>query len=172
MSNYLKAKGWLTKSEREFLKNQASMLSPDADIINVGIEYGASLHCLRAGNSSATIHAFDLIGDEKLEGLPRALIYKGDSANFASRWVIDSHFIFIDGDHSYNGVVKDTKFILTLVPGGCVAFHDCYSWESPGMPHKICPEVNQAVDAWYEMNKGDFQEIPCIDSIRAFIKNG
>lgn len=40
-----------------------------------------------------------------------------------------AHFVFIDGDHSYEGCKKDIQFALELVGKGVIAGHD---WGTPG----------------------------------------
>jgi predicted O-methyltransferase YrrM len=43
-------------------------------------------------------------------------------------------FLFIDGDHSYQGVKKDFELYAPLVrPGGIIAFHDINSTIAPGV---------------------------------------
>jgi len=54
----------------------------------------------------------------------------------ADRSVIDEawgrsfDFIYIDGDHSYEAVMRDFRLALNfLAPNGCIAFHDPLSWQ-------------------------------------------
>ena len=64
--NYKKARGYLSQDEREYLFGIAKEAST---IINVGIEYGASIHCFVEGSEPNTkIIAIDLIGADKFEG--------------------------------------------------------------------------------------------------------
>lgn len=55
MTDYRTAKGWLTINERELLARLAGEVPRDSFdsrppcALNVGIEYAASLHCIRAG---------------------------------------------------------------------------------------------------------------------------
>jgi predicted O-methyltransferase YrrM len=62
-------------------------------------------------------------------------------------------FLFIDGDHTYEGVKKDFEMYSPLVrKGGLIAFHD------------ICkhpPQLNCTVDKFWNEIKGsyDFEEI-------------
>lgn len=47
-------------------------------------------------------------------------------------------FVFVDADHSYDGVKNDTRKALELVgPGGIVMWHD-YAPKSPGLVEFIC----------------------------------
>jgi hypothetical protein len=40
---YLNSKGWLTVAERNTLFKYASVVPPDGTIVNVGVEFGASV---------------------------------------------------------------------------------------------------------------------------------
>ena len=63
--NYKKARGYLSQSERQFLFEIASK---SKTIINVGVEYGASIACFASGSVPGTkIVAIDLIGSDKFE---------------------------------------------------------------------------------------------------------
>lgn len=55
--------------------------------------------------------------------------------------------LFIDGDHSYEGVKHDIiHYASRVVPGGIIAFHD-YSYKAcPGYEWAELPDVTMAVD--------------------------
>ena len=58
--------------------------------------------------------------------------------------------MFIDGDHSYNGVIKDIEMYVPLVrKDGIIVFdnYDCKAW----------PQVKPAVDDFLSKNKDNFQ---------------
>lgn len=40
------------------------------------------------------------------------------------KWDKNIGMLFIDGDHTYNGVKADIKWIKHVIPGGIIAFHD------------------------------------------------
>jgi len=64
---------------------------------------------------------------------------RGDSAAVAKGFDQKIHFLFIDGDHSYEGVRGDIfSWFPHLVPGALVAFHDI-GWATG---------VQQAVREW------------------------
>lgn len=169
--SYLTAKGWLTIPEREFLKEMAYRVPLDGTILNIGVEFGASVHCLRAGNELCDLAAVDLVGARKfqgnLEGEPVGF-YELDSDELWNHWSGEIDFAFIDGDHTYDGVLRDCRFGLFVKTGGIMAFHDCYSWESPPKTvHKVCPDVNRAVEDWKAKNR-EWAELEHVDSIRVF----
>jgi predicted O-methyltransferase YrrM len=74
-------------------------------------------------------------------------IFEGTGVNTSSP--VD--FLFIDGDHTYDGVRKDFELFSPLVrKGGVIAFHDI-------AVHP--PEVNCEVDKfWNQIKKGDSME--------------
>jgi len=52
--------------------------------------------------------------------------------------------LFIDGDHSYNGVKKDIKWIEYVKSGGIVAFHD---YLLPKYKDSVVKAVNEIKDS-------------------------
>ncbi len=77
--------------------------------------------------------------------------------------------LFIDGDHSYNGVKHDIIYYASrVVSGGIIAFHD-YSYKTcPGYEWAELPGVTQAVD---EMRLDDNYSYLCdYNSLRLFRK--
>jgi len=63
-------------------------------------------------------------------------IIRDVSANAAARWMLPIDMIFIDGDHSYEGVKKDWELFMPFVTQfGVVVFHDTI-WElKPDSPY-------------------------------------
>lgn len=181
MKNFYKtAKGWLTLNERDWLYHLASQSK--VCILNIGVEYGASVVCLRAGNNNVPIVAIDLIGSDKLDdenlhylrrvnlieileigqfgSFPQFL--KGDSGSLAHDWNEPLDLIFVDGDHTTDGVLRDCVFAQYLVKDGVICFHDCYN--SP-----MASAVNKSVSKWFGSSQ-DFAEEELVDSIRTFRK--
>jgi predicted O-methyltransferase YrrM len=70
-------------------------------------------------------------------GLTRQVeIIRDTSANAAARWMLPIDMIFIDGDHSYEGVKRDWELFVPFVKQfGVVVFHDTM-WElKPDSPY-------------------------------------
>ena len=172
--NYLEAKGWLSKDERQYLRNIAIGY---ATILNVGIEYGASLHCFNSSNKK--IVAIDLIGASKLngidafsnvqlldtqsgytfklEGMQNGLaVITGDSNKITLQNFLPE-VTFIDGGHDYQCVKNDIKQFAKITQT-YLLFHD-YS----DLPMHL--GVKQALDEW---QSSDFEFVAQVDTIRAY----
>jgi predicted O-methyltransferase YrrM len=138
-------------------------------VVEIGTASGGTLFMLtRVASTDATIVSIDLPGGTFGGGYPiwRAPLYRsfarpGQRIHLLRR---DSHdpatldalklvlgartvdFLFIDGDHTYEGVKKDYEMYKSLVsPGGMIGFHDI-------VPHRVesgC-EVNRF---WNEIRK-------------------
>lgn len=162
MLDYKTAKGiYHNDAEREAIYQIARNTAPHETLLNIGIEYGGSVVCLRCGNPKAPIVAIDLIGDAKMAtDVENVEVYATDSAYIAETWDRKLGGIFIDGDHTTEGVLKDCKFIDWLQIGGIVAFHDCTG--------PAGEDVNKAVQMWYDEHKDGFKELEQVYSIRWF----
>lgn len=157
--DYKEARGWLRPEEREYLHwvaGDAGIHKPL--ILNIGTEYGASLVCLKMGNPTAEIIGLDL-DNSKVEQDLNVTYVTGDSAEYAEQamtWLgRELDVLFVDGDHTYEGVSADTVYTDYVSIGGYAIFHDCYDYAKPRVNgllhvHEIVPGVNKAVSDWYE----------------------
>lgn len=76
---------------------------------------------------------------------PHVTLHLGDSSTMLATFP-DDHFdwIYIDGDHSYEGACKDIRVARTKVkPGGLLIFNDFTLWSPTecidyGVPHAVC----------------------------------
>jgi hypothetical protein len=110
-------------------------------MLNIGVEYGASIHCLKAGNPDALVVGVDTIGDDKFEGDRNGIQFiRGDSREVELPYRFD--VTFIDGCHSYKCVKAD---IANLAPitNKLLLFHD-YCKDGRG----VYSGVVRAVDEW------------------------
>lgn len=160
----------ITESERVWLKAMATVVTwrfRDPVIVNIGVLWGCSLHCLRAGAPHAQLIGVDLFQPD-LVGDPGAEIIIGDSTRVWEWFGRPIHLLFVDGDHNYASVKADIAgWTPRVVSGGMVAFHDY----APRM-EDVCVRphirgVRQAVDEWASETDG-WTEIIGMDSIRAF----
>lgn len=118
----------VTRAEREWLKGLAMGVEcefPSPTFVNIGVWCGCTMHCLRAGSPSATLYGIDIDYETRKPvntGLLKAEFIEADSGSYTIEW---PHLVFIDGDHSYEGVKRDIdNWAPQLVKGGIMAFHD------------------------------------------------
>jgi cephalosporin hydroxylase len=111
---------------------------PPRNILEIGTANGGTLYLLtKVASKDATIVTMDLnIRNEPLFASFRrhqqnVLLLQGDSTSESNREKIGKifpegvDFLFIDGDHSYDGAKTDFINYSPLVkPGGLIAFHD------------------------------------------------
>ena len=97
------------------------------------------LHLFDIDDGPLRARQTDLLSRDEVE------LHVGDSSEMLSAFP-DDHFdwIYIDGDHSYEGVARDIRVARTRVkPGGLLIFNDFTYW-SPvecidyGVPHAVC----------------------------------
>jgi hypothetical protein len=173
--NHKEARGWLTEGEREELYQRARYLPPEPMVVNIGVEYGASLACLAAGMYSGLLIGVD-IDVSKDESESGALLIQMDSGVFVSTWPrltgghVGINLLFIDGDHSRDGVTRDLPWTWWVMVNGVVIFHDCYEWPPapPRTVRPVSPYVNEVVSEWYDANRDTFSEEDHVDSMRIF----
>lgn len=105
-------------------------------ILEIGRFNGGSAFLLACANASIPIHSIDNEpqDDARLKELFERLsigknvhLIVGDSQNARYPQVGQIDFLFVDGDHSYEGVTNDLCNWYHLVTvGGHVVLHDCY----------------------------------------------
>ena len=170
---YRDAKGWLREEEREALVRYAalSVLYPHVFpiIVNIGVEYGASLACLRHGAPHAQIIGIDIDTSKAVDSYGCKLV-EADSRLLWRKWSERKKIdvLFVDGDHSYKGVQDDTMWTTFVRVFGHVIFHDCYDYDDPSVAHKLVPGVNKAVSEWANAMGNDWLERDPAGTMRIF----
>ena len=159
-------------SERRLLRSLAEMACRSFEspvFVNIGIaaRYGCcSMACLRAGCSRAELIGIDI----EEQGKPPS--YLGENTTFiiadSSSVKLDTpiHVLFVDGDHTYDGVMADIQnWVNRVVKGGYIAFHDYGHYGKRGFEHVY--GVKLAVDEWMR-SSGSKMQANDVESIRWF----
>lgn len=157
----------MCRDEREWIRTATAEVAgrtEDPQIVHIGVEMGASLHCSLAGAPGVVVVGVDLdvgkfrpgtTSEESFE------LIEGDSRIVHEQVRGDVHFLFVDGDHRQPSVMADMANWLPKVPvGGVVGFHDYGNYML-----EWCKGVKAAVDGW---NWSGWEEVPAAGSIRAF----
>jgi len=172
---YLEALGaQVTRGEREYIKACAeSVLYPSAPtFVNIGVMWGCSVHCLRAGHPTATIYALDIkySWEIKYKDELNVTWLTGDSRTYV--WTAPIDLLLIDGDHHYETVAADIANWVPHVPvGGLVLFHD---YQPSALNMRQFPElegVHRSVCEWQEseFDAGrNWEVFDLVDSIASF----
>ena len=148
--DYLTIPGiFMRPGDRKIIKELSSKVAlqfPHCTIVHIGIGWGGSLYCSRAGAPHVAIYGVDIDGVAHLKGTEEQqrelnlIPITGDS-RFAHRAFLDPiHFLYVDGDHTYEVLSEDIKnWSGKVATGGYIAFHDCQTcgW---------AVEVNRAID--------------------------
>jgi len=151
-------------------------LKPSA-VLEIGTENGGTLFLWsRVASSDATIISIDLPEGPFGGGYPkwkmpfyesfarskqRMYLVRGDSHDSVAfrnvKRILETcklDFLFIDGDHTYEGVKKDFEMYSPLVrEGGIIAFHDI-------VPHP--PESGCEVSKFWNQVKGDYKQLEIV----------
>lgn len=157
----------LTLNERRAIKVCAEQ-APNDLMVNIGIFRYASMYCIRAGAPSARIVGIDIKKpDVKPDPGLGARVIIGDSKE-CWRAVEDGiGFLFIDGDHRYEGVKADISvWAPKVTPGGILAFHDYAPLPYHLQLLPILEGVRRAVSEWHE--ESEWEELVRADSLIAF----
>lgn len=202
LSKYTGVPGWESTAEEEALIQLAREYMPDRGgvLVEIGVEYGRStaefaFACKDKPNTR--IVSVDLFPDNHhIAGQHGGLLavwrqnlieagvqnydnvtlepIQGNSAA-VGQYVWNNtpiDLLFIDGDHSYEGVRKDiANWWGYLKPGGIIIFHDYSKGDDSHYLHK---EVKRAVDEIFNhpgIREGYWKRIELPDSLIAFAKH-
>lgn len=154
----------LTQAEREWLFGQAfhyGQAKPHPTFVHLGLGFGASALCTKAGCPDARVVGIDLDA-ARYEGDPALVeVVKGNSHELD--WTGPVDLLFVDAGHEAEDVHADIcHWVQWVRPGSVIAFHD---YEQPEFPH--VEGVRQAVDGW-DWAPTTWERIDAPDSLRAY----
>lgn len=117
-------------------------------IVNIGVSWGASLHCLRAGAPRARLIGVDVDFEtrpvRRKDLLRDVEFVQADSTQY--RMEGPAHLVFVDGGHDYRTVQGDIANWTPRIPaGGILIFHD---YAPSARDARRLAGVRQAVDEW------------------------
>ena len=113
--------------------------------VDIGDEYKLNMYFYTRGHDFTFIHANSQLPE---------------TANLVKNYCDSFDFIFIDGDHSYEGVRRDFELYKSMLsPRGYIAFHDI----DPNHVFKDGPG-GQVYKFWKDINYGSKTEIICTKS--------
>jgi predicted O-methyltransferase YrrM len=135
--------------ELDFLHGISLKVGSLGELVEIGTNIGQSAIALahaQKQQGGRPIHTIDLYENKDsatnfdATGVSSHIIrIVQESSSAASGWSRPIEFLWIDGDHSYQGVAADIRaWSRFVVPGGFIGFHDC-----PGVGETI--EVWQAI---------------------------
>lgn len=130
--------GYLRPKEVDCLVKYVKLLPKNPVIVNIGAGFGTSALCFAEPRHDAKIFSIDLRDDDNPfggllnernsfsgTGLSLPTQIKGDSKEVGKTWDKEIDLLFIDGDHSKEGVGGDIDIWIPHVKdGGYVLFHD------------------------------------------------
>lgn len=168
--------GWESESEELALMEYARKVPKDGLILEIGAEHGmsAAAFCYAAG-PSVKIVSIDLFPQNLLK-IHRANLKQAgfagrseqvpmDSKDFPLNNRIKIDLLFIDGDHSIDGVRSDlTRFAPHVNVGGFMALHDM-AQETNRSPHITHFDVTFAFTEWYAKQAGRWQVSKMVDTL-------
>lgn len=135
----LAVEGWCKPAERHLLYHLARYGPGEGAIVELGSWKGLSTIYLAAGSKAAArerVTAIDLFPFSTMTAFRKNLLLSGvddwvvplaaDSCNVGMAWTGPAiRLLFIDGDHTYDGVRQDyAAWRAHIAPGGIIAFHD------------------------------------------------
>jgi len=157
-------------SERRWLKDTAAQMQRDFEepvIVNIGIFRGASMYCLRAGSPKALLYGIDIEYPQgaRLHPSMDAIVVIANSATYHKQFRGQAHLLFIDGDHSYEGVRADIAgWAPKIASGGIISFHDFKTEPKVAKKHV---GIRKAVLEW-EKRTTKWERISAPGSLRAY----
>ena len=160
----------MTVAEVDALKELVSMLPTNPIIVNIGAERGTSTLAMLEERPDAFIFSIDTGQcQQEFSNLSKALLdtkkvvrILGRSQEIGDLWPYEVHLVFVDGDHSAQGVSGDIfAWRDKIVKNGIFAFHD---YIPEPIPAHIKGRVHVAVDSLMQA----YDRIMLVDRLIAF----
>lgn len=176
--------GYLSREEVEFIKECVRDLPDNPVAVNIGAGAGTSGLAILETRADITLYTVDKSKGGPLGGLEGEMNALRESGiNFRGRYnpiLGDSKvvglsfdhaldFLFVDGDHSREGVRGDFELWIPKIKKGGLLLVDDYKSYKKYFPHEdTWPEVTKAVD---ELLMSKYELIGIHDSVIGFVIN-
>lgn len=160
----------MTRAEVDALKQLVRDLPSLPYIVNIGAERGTSTLAMLEERPDAFIFSVDIdkcdteFNNLRKAGLDYTRVRRllGRSQEIGLTWLHKADIVFVDGDHSEQGVRGDIKAWLKKIKrGGIMAFHDY-------IPEPIPPEIKGRVIYAVDDLMKDYEEILWVERLKAF----
>lgn len=159
VSQYVR--GAFSTYDMEVFIPEVKKLKPGQTYLEIGVDQGKSLLTATfAARSGVNVVGLDILDTpERIEafrllGLERTAVFvHADSETVSRVWRDPIGVLFIDGDHSYSGVMRDIKCWVRFVSKNrVVLFHDCDE-SSPGVVQAVTETFGDKVQLFKTPNK-------------------
>jgi predicted O-methyltransferase YrrM len=147
--------GWFSQYDMKVLYPAVAAIPEYGVYLEIGVHKGRSLWVARqAADPTVDVIGIDTEADPQIEGTD---FIQADSTKLKidSNWRVD--VLFIDGNHSYEGVKSDiNRFVPLVKKGGLVLFHDCDE-TSPGVVQAVAEYAGNNRLAWQMLKTTDLR---------------
>lgn len=171
--------GWETADEQTTLMLYASRVPANGVIVELGCEFGMSTGAFcHLAPRSVEITSVDLFPGNMLqvhrdnmkeagyEGRSKRIA--GDSVTVGATWDKPIDLLFVDADHTFEGVLADIRAWTPHVKvGGVVIFHDTACMTNKN-PHYLHFEVLRAIQTWLQEDGIHWQALDTVDTMSIF----
>lgn len=178
--------GWESEDEQKLLQELAREVPKGGVIVEIGSEYGMSASIF-ASSSEKDVVVYAIDPQENWEPFRSNL----KEANIPAKSVViiptnskdafklfreetkkGADLVFIDGDHTFEGVQLDIDVWAPIVKkDGRLVFHDC-ACSTNKLPHPLHFEVTKAVLEWFNGEGADngWELEKTVDSTMVFLR--
>lgn len=154
-----KIKSELLKNGKLYADRESMLLELAKGTVaaEVGVQQGIFSQFILKNTDVKVLHLFDLsrslIRRDVIEST-RTKLHIGDSSKLLSQFAENTFdWIYIDADHSYQGVKKDIDAAISVLkPDGILFFNDYIKWSVfEAIPYGVMPAVNEQINEGYNV---------------------
>ncbi len=126
-------------------------------LLEIGRKFGGSTVIMASALSTGKLYSIDVVrhteAEKNTESLSGKIVFI-DGNSSKCKWEKKIDLLFIDGDHSYEGVKSDVKHFCPWVElGGYVVFHD------------VIGKKSTLTSIWQKLLKTGYERVAVADSM-------